>query len=413
MVAHRHSGSARSFGGLLNHRIWGPAEISQNWGDKQHPHHTNWADLFFDLIYVGAAYNIGNMLKANVSGEGVGVFLVLYLTLANCWYSKTSYSSRIKTTDIGHMASDVLDVLCIAMAALHVRPKSEVLADNSFITFGLSVALALTSLVQALLWHEVSVCNQGPYDPGVLNKFGIKAAANAVPFARGNKRVSFEGCLFFAAAAIVAFPGALDAAIPGGTTGRAPIAMALLICPYLRHIIPAAYRAFKRTDVGAGAGDRRALFEASFVPIHVEYFVHRFAEWTMLMFGEGVLSLLVVDFVYSRYYYMTFAFGFVTMFGLQYLYFDSQVRAQRPPSLSPLIRPHHCSQQLHPHGRVVTALAHTRQLALLLTRSLLPTCSLHRRSSSRTSTPSVATGRLASCFWWSLSGIRRQWSLLG
>ena len=31
---------------VVAHRVWGPPQLSQNWGDTQHPHHTNWADLY-------------------------------------------------------------------------------------------------------------------------------------------------------------------------------------------------------------------------------------------------------------------------------------------------------------------------------------------------------------------------------
>ena len=52
--------------------------------------------------------------------------------------------------------------------------------------------------------------------------------------------------------------------------------------------------------------------------------IRRYGEWVMLMLGEGVLSLLLVDTVYSVDYYITFITGLISIVLLQYLHYQSQ-----------------------------------------------------------------------------------------
>ena len=52
--------------------------------------------------------------------------------------------------------------------------------------------------------------------------------------------------------------------------------------------------------------------------------IHRWGEWTMLMLGESVLSLLIVDVTETRGYYRTFFCGIVSITLLEFLHFRSQ-----------------------------------------------------------------------------------------
>lgn len=52
--------------------------------------------------------------------------------------------------------------------------------------------------------------------------------------------------------------------------------------------------------------------------------IRRYGEWVMLMLGEGVLSLLLVDFVHTADYYITFIAGLISIVLLQYLHYQSQ-----------------------------------------------------------------------------------------
>lgn len=58
--------------------------------------------------------------------------------------------------------------------------------------------------------------------------------------------------------------------------------------------------------------------------MNINFVIHRFGEWTMLMLGESVLSLLVVDVSETSQYYKTLFSGIVSITLLEYLHFRSQ-----------------------------------------------------------------------------------------
>jgi hypothetical protein len=62
--------------------------------------------------------------------------------------------------------------------------------------------------------------------------------------------------------------------------------------------------------------------------MNVDFSIHRFAEWTMLMLGESILSLLIVDVPHEDSdYFATFYCGLLTVMFLQYLHFRSMPHA--------------------------------------------------------------------------------------
>ena len=60
------------------------------------------------------------------------------------------------------------------------------------------------------------------------------------------------------------------------------------------------------------------------VPMNIDYATHRYGEWTMLMLGESVLSLLIVGARQDNDYYQTFYCGIVSISLGQYLHYQSQ-----------------------------------------------------------------------------------------
>jgi hypothetical protein len=58
--------------------------------------------------------------------------------------------------------------------------------------------------------------------------------------------------------------------------------------------------------------------------MNVDYTIHRYGEWVILLLGESVLSLLIVKFVPAQGYQQVFYCGVVSIALLQYLHFRSQ-----------------------------------------------------------------------------------------
>lgn len=60
-----------------------------------------------------------------------------------------------------------------------------------------------------------------------------------------------------------------------------------------------------------------------FVPSNIDFEIHRYGEWILLMIGEGILSLLIVATTESKDYYIITTFGVLTMVFIQILTFES------------------------------------------------------------------------------------------
>jgi len=60
------------------------------------------------------------------------------------------------------------------------------------------------------------------------------------------------------------------------------------------------------------------------IPFNVDYTIHRYGEWTLLMIGEGILSLLIVETAEVKDYYLITTFGVLTVIFIQVLKFESE-----------------------------------------------------------------------------------------
>ena len=60
------------------------------------------------------------------------------------------------------------------------------------------------------------------------------------------------------------------------------------------------------------------------VPMNIEYILHRFGELTMLLLGESVLSVLIVETTRTLEYHVTFYAGIVSLILMQYMHFKYQ-----------------------------------------------------------------------------------------
>jgi len=84
--------------------------------------------------------------------------------------------------------------------------------------------------------------------------------------------------------------------------------------------IPTMYIAMMLRNKGAD-------FKQYTVPMNIDFAIHRYGEWTMLMLGESVLSLLISNDVSDQNetkFYVTFYVGIISVTLLQFLYFKSQ-----------------------------------------------------------------------------------------
>ena len=73
------------------------ARQRQRWDDQQILPHVNWGDLFFDLFYVAAAYNLAVILKESPSWEGFVYFISCYVVIVGAVERKGHLRCSLRT----------------------------------------------------------------------------------------------------------------------------------------------------------------------------------------------------------------------------------------------------------------------------------------------------------------------------
>ena len=69
------------------------------WGEPAQNLHTNWFDLFFDLIFVAAMLQLGTLLKYNLDFEGVVYFVIIFFSIMQAWSNKVQYDARVAVSE--------------------------------------------------------------------------------------------------------------------------------------------------------------------------------------------------------------------------------------------------------------------------------------------------------------------------
>jgi hypothetical protein len=98
---------------------------------------------------------------------------------------------------------------------------------------------------------------------------------------------------------LLAFPEKYGSSAPIWTLSDLPLT--LLAGYYLISFVNTALtrlRTYKTLDI-----------RKRFVPSNIDYKIHRYGEWILLMIGEGILSLLIVETTESKDYYIITTFG--------------------------------------------------------------------------------------------------------
>jgi hypothetical protein len=92
--------------------------------------------------------------------------------------------------------------------------------------------------------------------------------------------------------------------------------MTILFAAYVLRFFMTSMRFFLR--------DMKGDIRSWYVPTNIDYMIHRYGEFVMLMIGEGVLSLLVVETVQTKDYFVTLICGLSTMIFIHVLKTESE-----------------------------------------------------------------------------------------
>jgi hypothetical protein len=235
------------------------------------------------------------------------------------------YDSRYSVgNDVWHHLYDIFTLIAIGTAVLHIRPVA-VLSDqeNSVDMFAFCTSvvagniLAVGRLVEVMIFQKAGT-------PGLYPE-----AFNAA--ARDTLWLIFPSLFYVAAMIYTAVQFYGNGSDESSAYGDS------------RALAEAKETAYEEDDIAiwlcvAGAVASMAWIgsvivfwlptdgshKKFMVPMNINYSIHRYGEWTMLMLGETVLSLLIVDLSEGYDYYVTFFSGVISIVLLEYLHFRSQ-----------------------------------------------------------------------------------------
>jgi hypothetical protein len=82
----------------------------------------SWGDLFFDLFYVSATYNVSFILVDDVSGIGLFYAMATFLPVMGLWMDKMYFDARFAyEDDLFHRLFEICLLVVLATAVLHIR----------------------------------------------------------------------------------------------------------------------------------------------------------------------------------------------------------------------------------------------------------------------------------------------------
>mmetsp|Transcript_30879 Transcript_30879/g.61143 ORF Transcript_30879/g.61143 Transcript_30879/m.61143 type:complete len:494 (-) Transcript_30879:222-1703(-) len=303
-----------------------PAQQRLRWGETQISPHVVWADLFYDLFYVAAAYNCGYILYYHPNMDGLLYFLGCYgPTYSNFWFNKLIYDSKFENS--GTFASfffDAIQMLLLACSVLHTQNAYYMSKGSKRYMWVFCAAntaaifLYLSRYIQiALGWvrNADSAKTAAKFEIiRIIPTFATMICATTIAYQTHqtySAKSDYDG-------GNSDFEKVSRMLAGNKYEIKDPKNMPIYLCLATWFIDPIT-RFFVDFVLIS-----KETYKARDVPIHVEYVSHRYMEFTMLMLGESVLSLLIVNIVPTEDYYLTFIAGVISIILLTNMHLSSQ-----------------------------------------------------------------------------------------
>lgn len=236
----------------------------QTWANahKEKPAHGRWFDLFFDLLFVGVAFNVGHLLAHLLHDQtllhsllkSLAVFFVLF----SAWLQNVKYYGRFDTNDTFHKLLDVVEFTSVGVAAFHAGG----IADHHGSVYqatGMAVGMWINSLVNTVRCAELTRSTHA------------NVAAQAITFLQTNG-LSLSLIML-----------AIGIGLDNGEWQFAATENVILFVLVLAAAVPVV-TLFTRVLC------RSSQWQTTTVPVHISFFCHRVGEFMMLMLGESVLT---------------------------------------------------------------------------------------------------------------------------
>jgi len=137
--------------------LYAPVRQRQKWGETQVLPRVNWGDLFFDLFYVAATYNLSYILVDQPSKEGLLYAAGTFLPIMGMWIEKMYYDARfVNEDDLYHRCYQIAQLVILATAVLHIRPVYIMQDSSKYISmFVFTLCLVLDKLFVFIRYIEI------------------------------------------------------------------------------------------------------------------------------------------------------------------------------------------------------------------------------------------------------------------
>jgi low temperature requirement protein LtrA len=314
----------------------------------QEPLHAQWSDLFLDLIFVGAGYRLGGLMKdafyscgglgggggvgtggsyggggggggGGTSNECVGLglgllyFVAIFQVLYRCWLTDMLHTARYESEDRYHRLLDLGSYLLLCLAANAIT-SVQTLVCGSLPSFLVPVMLVMGLWI--LRFVEMAL-----FSPGEVTR--RRASGDIIDHG--------QSLLIYALAILLLSPYAarrgLDQSPGSAASVLSPVLMLVGGLWYELRLLFRLQRPYCCLSPGAQRQLRRQWpVSRMVVPHNIGFAIHRFNEFMMLMLGETLLQLVITDFgSESRlaYYGLTIG-GFVVCLCMMYSFHVSE-----------------------------------------------------------------------------------------
>ena len=306
----------------------------------------HYTTLFFDLFFIAAIYNIGEMLISAFAspaefGNVVGLRTVIYFLgtfgPVFLWWENFMYlRARYKvTSDYAHQLFDFLRFVCITSTVLFIRPMAELSDPQNFhAVFVFTLSVFSESLMFLILKLEVYYKAIGDRD-AIQNFTFDRMKHHVIPTNIGY----LAACV---ASAILCFaPIRQPLNDPKAVWKVTDLPLTLMACTYLGNLLQRIYWDIRLASGSAATPSTPKLNNSSptgsqsqassilptdirktFIPVDIDLVIQRYSDWFLLLLGEVVMAM--VETTDSMPNYLISFMGCLTTIVLHTLKFESE-----------------------------------------------------------------------------------------
>jgi low temperature requirement protein LtrA len=120
-------------------------------GREREERHATWLELFFDLVFAAAIFQVGDILNHDFTGHGLMQFVIILIPICSAWTGIAFYATRFDTDDLSDRILSCLQM--IGVAALAVNAHHALGASS----IGFAGSFAFIRLIQVLQYLLASI----------------------------------------------------------------------------------------------------------------------------------------------------------------------------------------------------------------------------------------------------------------